>query len=482
MATSYEVTDGTRVMGVFSSQSKADALKKELKAQGVKARVRIVHEKDGKKKAPKADKPKTAKEAPKKPVKTKKVPKSIPVPKDTPKVPQKPKETPKTGSPKSTTVPKHADIDYSSCDLGQLADVLHEIQGAHVKNHRWGDNFVMSRDGIYAVLSSTAAPGLCDTFLNCYIAGCSEYWGGWDEETISYRDWKDIEARLDYIKRAALAKQTRPAESPKEKPKKSILKRKGRKKSGLDARADFFKRMSGPLSDLKMDEIPVSEANFALVDPAHICMVEFRNRAGESFFGLPDEHAKPDGMGRRTLKGIELAKVRDNMGSYYDSDGTPIVASLKAEADRTIIEAKVPKLNLVGTFDVDPDAFKRELARAKKLMRQEKKTYYERRLDKYDYDAVRLYSRDGDLIMSVGENRQAVPDNPYGMRADVGDGKDVGVHSMFPRDYLEILADFMMLADGPCTMALDRDYPLTVRFSVGDWDLLVMLAPRIEEM
>ncbi len=482
MATSYEVTDGTRTLGVFSSQAKADALKKELKTQGVKARVRIVHERDAKRKTPKAGKPKAAKEAPKKPVKAKKVPKSIPVPKDTPKAPQKPKETPKTGSPKSTPAPKRADIDYSSCDLGQLADVLYEVQEAHVKNRRWGDNIVMSRDGIRTVLTSTAAPGLCDTFLNCYIAGCPDYWRGWDEETISYRDWKDIEARLDYIKRAALAQQARSAETPKEEPKKGFLKRKGRKKTGLDARADFFKRMSGPLSDLRMDEIPVSEANFVLVDPAHICMVEFKSRAGESFFGLPDEHAKTDGMGRRTLKGIELAKVRENMESYYDADGNPIPARLKTDADRIVHEPSMPKLTLAGTFDVDPAAFKRELARTKKLMRQEKKTYYERHLDKYDYDAVRLYSRGGDLIMSVGENRQAVPNYMYGMRADVGDGEDVGVHSSFPRDYLEILADFMMLADGPCTMALDRDYPLIVRFSVGDWDMRVMLAPRIEEM
>ncbi len=478
MATSYEVTDGTKVMGVFSSQSKADALKKELKAQGVKARVRIVHTADPKKRTPKTDKPKAPKNAPKKPVKTKKVPQSIPVPKDTPKSPQTPKETPKAEGPKKATVPKRADIDYSSCSLEQLSDVLYEIQEAHVRNGRWGDNVELTRDGIYMNLNSDAAPGLCDTFRSCYIAGCSEFWNGWDEQTVSYNDWLAIELRLIAIKRAALARQARPVEPPK----KSILKRKGRKKSALDVRADFFKRMSGPLSDLKMDEIPVSEANFVLVDPAHICMVEFRSRAGGSFFGLPDEHAKPDGMGRRQLKGIELAKVRENMESYYDADGNPIPARLKTDADKIVHEPSMPKLTLAGTFDVDPAAFKRELARTKKLMRQEKKTYYERHLDKYDYDAVRLYSRGGDLIMSVGENRQAVPNYGYGMRADVGDGEDVGVHSLFPRDYLETLADFMMLAEGPCTMALDRDYPLVVRFSVGDWDMRVMLAPRIEEM
>lgn len=478
MATSYEVTDGTTVMGVFSSESKADALKKELKAQGVKARVRIVHMKDAKRTV----KPKNPTKAPKKPVKAKKVPKPIPVPKDTPKGPQKREETPKTGSPKSTKVPKRADIDYSSCDLEQLADVLYEIQEAHVRNRRWGDNVAMSREGIYTVLTSKAAPGLCDTFLNSYIAGCPEYWRGWDEETVSYRDWLNIESRLNYIKEAALAQQAR-AEAPKEEPKKGILKRRGRKKTGLDARADFLKRMSGPLSGFGMDAVPLYEANFAMTDPAHICMIEFRNRAGESFFGLPDRPAPRDGMGRRQLKGIALTKVRDNMASYFDADGNPIAARLDADAGETIFEPSVPKINPVGTFDVDPVALKRELMRTKKIMRPEraKRSGRRRSGETYDLEGVRLYSRGGDLIMSVGENRQAVPNYPYGMRADVGDGEDVGVHSLFPMDYLEELADFMCLSDGPCTMKLDSDYPLIVQFTVGDWDVLAMLAPRLEE-
>ena len=469
MAASYEVTDGTRTLGVFSSQAKADALKKELKAQGVKARVRIVHERDAKKRTPKAGKPKTAKEAPKKPVKTKKVPKSIPVPKDTPKAPQKPKETPKTGSPKSTPAPKRADIDYSSCDLGQLADVLYEVQEAHVKNRRWGDNIVMSRDGIHTVLTSTAAPGLCDTFLNCYIAGCPDYWRGWDEETISYRDWKDIEARLDYIKRAALAQQARSAETPKEEPKKGILKRRGRKKTGLDARSDFFKRVGDPLARLGIKTVPVSESEFTLIDPACVCMVGFKSRSGTSFFGLPGKSTSSYGRGdRRELKGIELPKVRGNMASYYDADGNPIAARLTADAGETVSEPRPLSLSLVSRSTLDPVAFKKELARAKKIVG-------------HGSDWVVLYSDGNDLmIRSEADGRGGA--SKYGIRADVGDrlGEDAEARSTFSMEYMGIIADLLAQSDGPCYMDIDTDYPLVARCTIGDFDVTVMLAPRIE--
>ncbi len=41
--TSFDVTDGSKTYGTFSSQAKAEALKRDLKAQGVTARVRAVY-------------------------------------------------------------------------------------------------------------------------------------------------------------------------------------------------------------------------------------------------------------------------------------------------------------------------------------------------------------------------------------------------------------------------------------------------------
>lgn len=41
--TSFDVTDGSKTYGTFSSQTKAEALKRDLKAEGVKARVRAVY-------------------------------------------------------------------------------------------------------------------------------------------------------------------------------------------------------------------------------------------------------------------------------------------------------------------------------------------------------------------------------------------------------------------------------------------------------
>lgn len=45
--TSYDVTDGSKTYGTFSSQSKAEALKRDLKARGVTARVRTVYAASG---------------------------------------------------------------------------------------------------------------------------------------------------------------------------------------------------------------------------------------------------------------------------------------------------------------------------------------------------------------------------------------------------------------------------------------------------
>ncbi len=41
--TSYDVTDGRKTYGTFSSQAKAEAMKRELKAEGVNARVRVTY-------------------------------------------------------------------------------------------------------------------------------------------------------------------------------------------------------------------------------------------------------------------------------------------------------------------------------------------------------------------------------------------------------------------------------------------------------
>ncbi len=577
MAASYEVTDGTKVYGTFSSQAKADALKKELKAEGVKARVRITYDaKPAKtKKAAEPKIPKTVKKSTPKPVKPKPMkPKATQEkPKDAPKVQDKPKKAIKKKGPlnkvkakgfpipptdykgsrvpldyikralentldcikpdgclveidvKSNFVnvatrfgvepeqlllecydypklesdgrylkltsrqglvhwyliedgldypdvpvaPERPKVDCSTCSIEQLIDVLYEIQEPDVQ--------FMEKKEIRAALSNPSMTvGLCDQFLN-HTLYTEQFFDRWEESGRTEKDVQALRSRLNRLKLEAESyiASTVPDEppAPVEKPKKGLLKKKSKSKSGLDARADFMKRMCGPLMGLGMDFVPLSESQFTQVDNAHICMIRFQNKAGESFFGLPGGAKSP---GQETAA-IDLIMVRDNIGSYFDADGNPIPARLKADAHQVHKEPKMPELSLMGSFSVDPAAFKKELGRSKKMVRAGKN----RSRNSYNTNAIRFYSREGDLIMSSGEDIYNVPEYPYGMRVDVGDGEDVGVGSTFPRDYLCILADLMMLADGPCTMALDNDYPLTISFAIGDWDVLAMLAPIIED-
>lgn len=425
--------------------------------------MRIIHdEKPAKvKKEPKI--PKIVKKSTPKPIKPKEAPKKT---KAAPKAPAKPKTKPKVPThpnvPDEPVAPERPRIDYHTCPIDQLAEVLYDIQEP--------DCMFMELEEIRAALSNpTLTVGLCDQFLK-HTMSAPQFFDRWEDSGQTEDDISALRTRLNILKLNAqnFIASTAPDEppAPVEKPKKGILKRKSKAKSGLDARASFLKRMSGPMSSLKMCTVPLSASEFTLVDPAHICMIRFQNRNGESFFGLPDEPGTSDGLGRRQMRAIDLMNVRDNLNSYYDADGNPIPARLKADANEILSEPKMPQLDLTSSFILDPKAFKKEIGRSKKMLCD---------------NPIRVYSKDGDLMISAGEDRWHVPEYRNGLRADVGDGPDTGVNSTYPRDYINKLVDFMLLADGPCTMTLESDYPFSVQFTVGDWDILAMLAPIIEE-
>lgn len=575
MAASYEVTDGTKVYGTFSSQAKADALKKELKAEGVKARVRITYDaKPAKtKKTAEPKIPKTVKKSTPKPVKPKPLkPKATQKkPKESPKVQEKPKDAPKKrgpqnkvkaktngfpipptdyggsrvpldyikralentldciqpdgshvkigsmeiatkeyyvnvatlpvgrsaasqiypyGSPKLESdgrylkltsrqglvhwylieggldypdvpvAPERPKIDCSTCSIEQLIDVLYEIQEPDVQ-------FMEKREIKAALSNPSMTVGLCEQFLN-HTLYTEQFFDRWEESGRTEKDVQALRSRLNRLKLEAESyiASTVPDEppAPVEKPKKGLFKRKSRSKTGLAARADFFKRVGDPLARFGIKAFPVSDANFSLIDPSHIFVVEFRSRSGMSFFGLPDEGISVNGDGKQMC--INLAKVRDNMASYYDADGNPIAARLKTDADVPMIVPKVPNLNMTSHFTLDPAAFKKELARAKKIVG-------------HGSDWIILYS-DGDDLMIRSESDNTGDAADYGIKADVGDkmGEHVEAKSMFAMEYLRVIADLLSQSDGPCSIDVEVEYPLVARCTIGDFDLTIMLAPR----
>lgn len=807
MAASYEVTDGTRILGTFSSQSKSDALKKELKAQGVKARVRIVHEE------PKGRKSKSAPDAPRKPVKAKKTARSNPVPKKTSKTPQKPKETPKTGKAVDANAPKdykgplipaediremfaqhvyctevetgitsevmikygtvsvmekgrngydlkavytnsevesdgkylrvtykgvdhwfviHADekvsapfvvrrrpaVDYSTCSIEQLADVLYQIQEVHVTNRRWYDrdaphepNPVLSRDEILNALTTPEkAVALCDAYLHCYVSSYSEFWGGWDENTISYSDWKAIEKRLAKIR--ADAKKAIPSEppAPVEKPKRGLFKKKtespadaprpahvagpglkygepvtdgyeletslipngeivkifanpvkcayinvrkdvdvqirprtpnsvivtisgevdgsqeyplsdiecdgtlfvihddeydlwfrisgwnkaplitkpspntdysvcdvhvladtlcdiqdyqvskgqwyntkGRStapysraevhaaltdptktvdlcnvfiqcierysrtwggwngtlspqdwkaieerlnalkaeaisylegnapegpfatvgktkkglfkkktKSGLEARADTYRRLNSVLEKAGVDIVPVSRSNFNLVCPDPSCGFQIRSMVDKSLFDLPDE---PE-----STEGIRLSDVIAHMDSYFDADGNPIPARLKAAADSTFKEPRFLGRDRSNAYTVDASALRTELARANRILGKGKF----KKLD--GKDNVRLMARGGDLILCAeSDSRTSDGRSKYGMNVDVGDGPESDGGIYVDTEQLRLMMALMSASDGPFVLKIEERGHLVAESTIGHFDVALIM-------
>lgn len=113
------------------------------------------------------------------------------------------------------------DIDVAGCSIRDLARFLHGIQQTCVDRHVWtdpdtGEPYPMHpADEIEAVLSNPMlAPGLCDVYLGCYISRFSPDWGGWDEETVGYSDWKAAEKRLRGIRESALKAMDGMSEEP----------------------------------------------------------------------------------------------------------------------------------------------------------------------------------------------------------------------------------------------------------------------------
>lgn len=202
MTSTYEVTDGAKIYGTFSSQSKADALKKELKAKGIAARVRAIH----------GVTPKPA---------TKTAPAKKPATK-TAKAPAKPKTKPA----------KQPAEDYSKCDPRLLALSLSCLQDDLYSAGMWHDWYTKAplRQFTYNELEAAMEDGdgldaVCETFQHCVLAVATKNGSViWEDVFCTYEEWKAIEKRLTDMqaksrkpaKKKATAKPAKPKAKPAE--------------------------------------------------------------------------------------------------------------------------------------------------------------------------------------------------------------------------------------------------------------------------
>lgn len=117
-------------------------------------------------------------------------------------------------------------------------------------------------------------------------------------------------------------------------------------------------------------------------------------------------------------------------------------------------------------FDVDPDAFSRELRRASIVVGGGRRWSGQ----------VALYEDEGDLMMRAAEP------GGNGMDADVGDSREMnygdrGSGTLYDSADLSLMARMFSLAGGPCTIHLQRNGMAVGSCSVGDTAVRMAIAP-----
>jgi len=224
----------------------------------------------------------------------------------------------------------------------------------------------------------------------------------------------------------------------------------------------FLKGLNKALCKMNCSDVPIYQSSFPIMDAAHIIGMKLTNRSGKSLFGFPD------GDPRKHIALDELLE-KSNGSFEFDSDGN-------AMTDKGIVKVEDLEPFRFNTthlpeaysrFEVDANAFKTELTRAKKILGGNKKRD----------NILHLVGRNGDLIM------ESESDYFYGLRSDVGDGDETGEGSWFYLDYLAILPDIMAISDGKCILELlgPKNDPLKLTCTSGDWLIETYIAPRIME-
>jgi len=497
MSEIYEVRVGETVIGTFTSESKARSFAKVNRDKG---KLRIIHryidDKKVKKVAPapkpKVEKPKKTVVKPKveKPKKIEKPKKVAPAPK-----PEKPKaEKPKKVVPKKPEKPPIWKQDYNkisepdngffilsdgsifSCFVSDSCDVEPEESADGIQYYvnaiRYGGNL---DDEVFILLPVREGDSVEDIVKTEYgltvvdfveVEDAYELWDAIDEN-------KDQETIDDFarrypklfagIKKKAVSKPVPPPSkpappkpAPKTKPAVSKPVPPPSKKPMTNAA--FLKGLNKALCKMNNPDVPVFSSQFKMIDSAHVMALSLTNRAGKSLFGFADGDPRMH---------IALDELLEKSGGTFEFDAEGNALTQKGMVEAMDLEPQRVTLNLGSQlkmkFTVDARAFKTEFDRMKKIV------------GKRDFRSIRLYGNKGDLMMSAKDSW-----NGYGATVDVGDGTgEKG--SSYPAEYFPVLLDLMALSDTPCILEFEKDLPLKLTCTSGDWLIEAYLAPRIEK-
>ena len=227
-----------------------------------------------------------------------------------------------------------------------------------------------------------------------------------------------------------------------------------------------LKSLAKLFKPLGISNVPIHVSSFFVIDPAHVAMIGITNPDGRSLFELDGDGPSDVGVDLQELAGrcsaSSFYKVRDESLRLVLDDGmnpvsTGIIGGLASP--------RRPKITMCYSYVVDPVSFDAELRRVKGIINGGKSSG-----DPF----IRLYGKDGDLMMTASGDG-------YGFRADVGDGDETRMGSLYAYSYLKALAEMFLMSESVCTMTMDDEYPLEAECTVGGLRLAMLIAPRMEE-
>ena len=455
----YTVKEDGKSLGQFGSEAKARSFLKQLKAEGRKARIHItfVDEKKKqtavKKEAPKpASKPRTVKrEAPK--------PKLLPK-KESPKPAFKPKETPKPQPPKPAGKRFEDSFEDGWYRVGQDMMVFMQLSDSSLEQSEIDDGYKGFIDYTSFVNYQHHDGGLIpykeyDTLDNIVI---QEF----NKPMLAHIKVKDPwEVMANWEKACSIGDDSLIQSLMRKYPGLDIWKKetktsiKGPFKATVNG-----KKLKSILYPLRyFGDIPLYKSSFAIVDAAHVMMVEFKGSS--TVFNLPETDCT-------TIYNVPIEKISRfvSVSKTYQvtvEDNVLTLSDGKDSIQETINEyyptIRVPPLDYDDGFKIDPYALVREVRRVQKMDR------------KADY--VTFYGKRGDLMMKFDGLAR-------GMNVDVGDGYGEQI-AKYPYDYVKILADIIESSDTPPTMEFNNDYPMKVTATVGGFRLSILIAPRVDQ-
>lgn len=264
----------------------------------------------------------------------------------------------------------------------------------------------------------------------------------------------------------AVPKKIKEAPKPVRKPEPAIPKKSVPSPNG-SVSGRTLKSLARLLKPLGISEIPTHQSSFYVVDPAHVAMIGVSSSDGMSLFGL-EGGLDDSGVDIVELAGgcsaSSLYRVHDEGSRLILDDGSK---RIPADIRGGLVLPKRPNISMSSVYIVDPAAFDSEFGRVRGILNGGRRTNSSDR-------AIRLYGKDGDLMMS-GRNPRG-----YGFRADVGDG-DEGDGSFYCYSYLNVLADMFRLSDSQCTLSMGDDFPLEGSCSMDGLRLTMPIAPMREE-